>query len=247
MKKYFLFVYFVFLLLATLPLTCLFIHIFAQIRKRTKYWQGGPNEMAELWARFFFSVMPGWHIEILGRENLVPKNQTVIFVANHQSMADVFMMYLLGHHFSFIAKESVFKFPIMGPTATVLRNVPLKRGDRKSAETVLNRCEELLREGMSVFLYPEGTRSTTGELLPFKPGAFHLSKKLGIPIQPLAVMGAKDLLRKGSFFPNSANATITILPLIFPTENISVEEMATSAREIISRKLASTTSDTPVA
>lgn len=240
MKRYFSFFYFVFLALISLPLTCFIIRTFNLLRRRMPYFENKPNKVATLWARFFFAVVPGWHVTIKGRENLVPLGKTVIFVSNHQSMADVFMMFLLDRPFSFIAKESIFKMPIMGPTTAALRNIPLRRNDPRSAQAAMEQCEILLKKGTSVFLYPEGTRSKTGELLPFKSGAFRLSKKLNIPIQPLAVIGAKDLLEKGSFIPKSFYASVTVLPLMEPLQEISTETMAKNTQQLISQYLGGT-------
>jgi 1-acyl-sn-glycerol-3-phosphate acyltransferase len=118
------------------------------------------------------------------------------------------------------------------------RYVKLYRGDGESAKKMMAKCEDHLENGSSVYFFPEGTRSETGFMRPFKPGAFILAHKMKTPILPIAINGTKNALPKFSVdFHGRHNLRIEVLKEI-PYErfkNLSVEETAAMVREVITR------------
>ena len=124
----------------------------------------------------------------------------------------------------------------------VLNNyIKLKRGDKESIAKMMDACERALRRGCSVFLFPEGTRSKTGMMRPFKPGAFILAKKLGVPILPIAINGTRDALPKHSLnFHGKHHIEIRVLDEIPVSafDHLSVEETGEMVRSRISEQVA---------
>jgi len=128
------------------------------------------------WARNVVKFNPYWEVSVSGFEN-IDQNRTYIIVANHQSLADIVMVYLLKLQFKWVAKESLFKVPFVGWCMSLARHVKLDRGDFKSIKKVYRDAAHLLRKGMSVLFFPEGTRSNSGEMKDFQNGAFKLAIK----------------------------------------------------------------------
>jgi len=118
-----------------------------------------------------------------------------IFIANHQSFIDVWvMMCLVPPTTRFVAKRELFRIPVFGWVLSASGCIPIDRGNRSQAIRSLEAAAERIRGGTSVVLYPEGTRSTDGRLQPFKKGAFHLALQAGVPIVPVAITGSFDVL-----------------------------------------------------
>ncbi len=142
-------------------------------------------------------LMPVWSIKILGRNKMDMKKSYVI-VSNHQSQLDILVAYHLFFPFRWISKAEVFRLPFIGWNMVLNGHVKLKRGDKQSIKTMMNQCEALLKKNISIMLFPEGTRSKTGIMKPFKMGAFILAKKAKKPILPLVINNTKDALPKHS-------------------------------------------------
>ena len=156
------------------------------------------HRFACVWASFYIWTMPIWSVEVIGREKIRHDN-TYMVVSNHQSMMDILLGYRLFFHFKWVAKAELFMVPFIGWNMLLNRYVFVKRGDRKSILEMMKASEAHLRKGSSVYIYPEGTRSETGEVGKFKSGAFSLAKRVGVPILPIAITGSKDTLPKGKF------------------------------------------------
>ncbi len=150
-----------------------------------------------LWASMYVWIMPAWSMTVHGREN-IDRKATYVVVSNHQSMVDILAGFRLFFHFKWVAKVELLKVPFVGWNMVLNRYVILKRGDRKSIIEMMKESEAHLKQGSSVYIYPEGTRSETGEMSPFKSGAFALAKKTGMPILPIAISGTRDALPKNS-------------------------------------------------
>ena len=114
-----------------------------------------------------------------------------LFVSNHKSLADPFLLTLLPWDMKFLSKLEIFKIPLLGWQMRVAGHIPISRGDRESARGALFRMRERLLAKTSVLLFPEGTRSEDGSLRPFKEGGFRLAIELGVPVVPLAVRGTE--------------------------------------------------------
>lgn len=149
-----------------------------------------------LWARSVVAL--NWRTELDTRR--LPRGKHFVIVANHQSLADIIVCLHVWHNFKFLAKQSVFRVPFLGWFMYPAGYIPLVRGKRSSVEEAMERCRFWLRRGVSVLLYPEGTRSPDGSVREFKPGAFRLAIETGVPILPIALGHTADMLPKNSFF-----------------------------------------------
>ncbi|GAW93226.1 lysophospholipid acyltransferase family protein [Calderihabitans maritimus] len=140
----------------------------------------------------FFRICCRW--QVVGKENLPPQGPVVV-VANHVSYWDPPVLGVaLPRQIHFMAKEELFRIPLLGPLIRILGAFPVKRG--KSDRAALKAGLQLLQEGKVLGLFPEGTRSKTGQLLPFQPGAALLALKAGVPIVPVALQGSRQILRR---------------------------------------------------
>ncbi|MBM3382670.1 MAG: 1-acylglycerol-3-phosphate O-acyltransferase [Betaproteobacteria bacterium] len=194
------------------------------------------HRIASGWARSIVKCNPWWTFEIHGTENLPPKDLPVVYVANHQSQADILTVFLLNRQFRWLAKDSLFKVPFLGWAMRAVGYVPVKRGDRHSAVECFRKSREHLDRGTSMLFFPEGTRSRDGALQTFKNGAFRLASEAQCAIVPITLEGANDLLPKGSIIPAVATVRMTIHPMI-SSPGKSEEELMAAARNSIGSAL----------
>lgn len=146
-----------------------------------------------------------------GLEHLDPPRPAVL-VSNHESWYDVFA---LGGHlpvdYRFVGKKELVKIPFFGPAWLACGNIPIDRSNRTAAfESLRMAGEKIRREKAVVIMFPEGTRSADGEMLPFKKGAFVLALDLGVPVIPVGVSGSRELMPKGSFLVRPGRITVRI-------------------------------------
>ncbi len=143
----------------------------------------------------FVVRLMGVRVRAEGLDNIPPG--VCIFVANHSSNADPpAVVGAIPRRISILAKDSLFRIPIVSRAFRLARFVPVKRADREAAIASVDKAVEYLKEGVSFLIYPEGTRSPDGRLLPFKKGAFVMAIKAGVPVVPVAVAGAHRVMRK---------------------------------------------------
>ena len=162
-----------------------------------------------LWARSIIAVS-GVKVSVTGLEN-VPRGRAVLFLSNHQGAFDIpAIQSVLPVHFLWVAKKSLFKVPVVGWSMSLTGYISIDRDNPAEAVKSMEEASERMGEGISVVIFPEGTRSETGALLPFKRGAFMLAKKSGVPIVPVAVQGTNRIKKKGSFLVNPARVRISI-------------------------------------
>src|SRR5437868_5883038 len=98
------------------------------------------------WGRSVMALTPGWHVDISGQENIPPGLSPFILVANHESTADIFAMFLLGTQFKWIAKAELFKFPLLGHAMKAIGYIPVKRGDKHGHQQALRQCAEWIQK-----------------------------------------------------------------------------------------------------
>jgi 1-acyl-sn-glycerol-3-phosphate acyltransferase len=196
----------------------------------------GVHRLASLWGQIIIKMMPGWKIEVTGRENLPADNEPVVIVANHESMSDIWAMYYLNIQFRWLSKDSVFKIPMIGHAMKWAGYIPITRGNKSSHIESMRQSSDRLRRGIPMFFFPEGTRSTDGTIKEFKIGAFKLARDSKVAILPIAIHGAGDLMRKGSSHPSMrATVRLKILPKIAPPDlnNEDLELYAEQVRQAI--------------
>jgi len=190
-----------------------------------------------LWASVYVWMNPLWRNRVVGREKL-PWTRPAVLVANHASTVDILVLYGLFRPFKWVSKSSNFRIPFVGWNMVLNGYVPITRGAADSARRMMARCEELLAMGAPVLLFPEGTRSVTGELQPFKDGAFRLARQCGVPVIPVAVSGTYETLPKhGVVLRNRMSSVVEVLDPIDPGRYGSAGELRDAARSAIAAAL----------
>jgi 1-acyl-sn-glycerol-3-phosphate acyltransferase len=139
--------------------------------------------------------------QIEGRE-LIEPNKTYVLVANHQSYFDIFAVYALFRFFKWVSQEQIFDIPGIGWNMYLNQYVKIVRGNLSSIKQMLKDCKEWLDRDVSIALFPEGTRSLTGEMAPFRDGAFRLAIEAGVPVVPIVIDGTFEALPKGQNIAN---------------------------------------------
>ena len=166
------------------------------------------------WAKIIISVNPFWKFTISGIEN-IKKDTAYLLVSNHQSMADIILMCRTRRQFKWVAKESLFKVPLLGGCLSGVQNISLEREDYSSIKEVNKKMVYWLRRGISVCIFPEGTRSPDGKLQEFKNGGFKIAIKEKKDVVPIAIKGTYDALPKGSWiFKKKVYGEVKILPSV---------------------------------
>ena len=150
------------------------------------------------WSRDILSAA-GTPVVASGLEQ-IPRDQPVMYASNHSSMFDVWALFAtLPGSVRFVAKRELFRIPILGRAMRAVGHVPIDRAARKSAFEAYDEAARMIRGGTSVLVFPEGTRSPTGELLPFKNAPFGLAIAAQVPIVPVYVHHTFEILPKGAW------------------------------------------------
>lgn len=190
-------------------------------------------------------INPLWRFRTTGVRIRDPRRPYVA-VANHESLADIFLISHLPWEMKWLSKEAIFKIPFMGWMMRMAGDVAVRRGDANSRAQALADCRDRLAKGVSVMIMPEGTRSEDGSVQKFHDGAFRLAVETGCPILPIAVAGTRACLAKGSWIIGRANAIARVLPPVetagltlddVPALRDRVREMIDEARAGLLREL----------
>ncbi|MGH9414425.1 MAG: lysophospholipid acyltransferase family protein, partial [Terriglobales bacterium] len=170
---------------------------------------------ARLGLRLLFKLA-GVRIEVQGRESLPPG--AVIYMANHQSNLDPpLLVAALPGNIAFLAKKQLFSVPILGTLLKVGGLIPVERaGDREAARATVSRAAADVRAGRPFMIFPEGTRSRDGSLLPFKKGPFYLAEQAQVPVVAVRLDGSRQLMPKGSARIRPGVVTLRIAPPVLP-------------------------------
>ena len=166
------------------------------------------------WADALIGFNPFWDVKVYGLENIDP-HKTYVITANHQSMADIVVLYKTRMQFKWVAKESLFSVPFIGWCLSLGKHVKLARGEFGSIKKIYREAAAWLRQDMSVLFFPEGTRSLTDNMNEFQNGAFKLAIKEKKPVLPIAIQGTRKAISKGNWiFKTRVHSTIKVLPPI---------------------------------
>lgn len=159
---------------------------------------------------------PLWHFRTSGTFPKDPRRPYVV-VSNHESFADILLISLLPWEMKWLSKAELFRLPVLGWLMSLAGDIPVKRTSARNAVEALVRCREILNNRMSVMIFPEGTRSATSELLPFRDGPFRLAIENNVPILPMAVHGTSTALPKHGWRFGRARAEVRVLEPIDTT------------------------------
>jgi 1-acyl-sn-glycerol-3-phosphate acyltransferase len=144
-------------------------------------------------------LLSGIRFEVEGREN-IPLHRAAVYCANHQSNVDPPILFEALHpRMHILYKHEIDRIPILARAFRLGGFIPIDRRNRESAMRSLEAGARSIREGNSFLIFPEGTRSKTDSLLPFKKGGFVMAQKAGAPIVPVAIRGGREAQRKGSW------------------------------------------------
>jgi 1-acyl-sn-glycerol-3-phosphate acyltransferase len=183
------------------------------------------------WAALYTWVYPRWRVSFEGREKLA-RNRPVVFVANHQSLVDIFVLFRLFVHFKWVSKAENFRIPFIGWNMSLNKYIRLDRGSRSGNLGMIRSAASAIRGGNSVMIFPEGTRSTDGTLQKFRPGAFELALMTSAPVQPIVIDGSAGALPKRSYVLRGTHRIrVKVLDPIGP-EKHKADSAATLKEEI---------------
>ena len=167
--------------------------------------------------------LSGIRYRVRGREH-VPGNRAVVFCSNHESNVDPPVLFQALHRrLHVLFKAELTKLPILGAVMVAGGFVPVERDRREASMASIDRAAQSIRSGNSFLIFPEGTRSRTSELLPFKKGGFIMAIKAQAPIVPVAVSGGRAAMRKGSWFVRPVMVDVRIGEPV-ETSGLSLED-----------------------
>jgi 1-acyl-sn-glycerol-3-phosphate acyltransferase len=184
-------------------------------------WKRGLYALAHVGVQLGLSLA-GIRYRVTGRDRIPPA--AVVFCSNHESNVDPPILFRALHpQLHVLYKAELHKFPIMGTVFDVGGYVPIERGNRERAMASIGRAARSLRAGNSFLIFPEGTRSRTGDLLPFKKGGFIMAIQAQAPIVPVAVQGGRASMRKGSTIVRPVRVSVRIGEPI-PTAGLTLDD-----------------------
>lgn len=182
----------------------------------------------------------GSTVEVKGLEHM-PQDRAVLVVCNHQSNFDIpVLMGYLNKPIGFISKAEIKKIPIVAPWMELMNCVFMDRSDRRQSLQAIRDGIQLLKDGHSLVIFPEGTRSKGKEMGEFKTGSFHLAMKSGVPILPVTVDGTYNILEANGNKVKPAHVTLTVSKPIYAEQykNLDLKDLAEHTRNVIASKLA---------
>ncbi|MDD2581368.1 MAG: lysophospholipid acyltransferase family protein [Desulfuromonadaceae bacterium] len=190
---------------------------------------------ARLWARLALALN-GVKITLAGAAHL-PAGP-VIFMSNHQSNFDILsLLAALPRQIHWIAKKELFEIPIFGSSMRRGGYIPLDRGDGRKALQSMDEAAATIHQGKSVVLFPEGTRTQDGNLLPFKRGGFILARKAAVPVIPVTINGSGKINPAGQIRLYPGNIHITLHPPVCAPEELRRSEAETWMMETVRSRI----------
>jgi len=187
------------------------------------------------WGSLYTWLNPAWPVSITGLEK-IDEDEAAVMVANHLSLLDILVLFRLFSHFKWVSKVENFRVPFIGWNMSLNGYIPVKRGNRQSVVEMMRSCERTLATGSPIMMFPEGTRSSTGRMRSWKPGAFQIAERNGVAIQPIVLRGTSEALPKRGFILQGRHAiSIEVLDSI-PAEQVAnktPEEMTQHVRAIL--------------
>jgi 1-acyl-sn-glycerol-3-phosphate acyltransferase len=171
------------------------------------------HSYARIWARVGL-WLAGVRLQVKGLEHL-PQGRAVIFMPNHQSNVDILALFAgLPVQFRWLAKQELFRIPLFGLAMRRTGYIPVDRSDRRAAIASMALAAERIAGGTSIVLFPEGTRSPDGALLPLKKGGFMLALQAQVPIVPVALRGSREVLPKHGWRLRPGPVAVEIFPVV---------------------------------
>lgn len=189
------------------------------------------HELSRLLTNMFFAVPPFWKRDVRGLEN-VDRDKAYVIVINHTSMTDIMALYFVPLQFRWVSKREVFRIPFFGQFLVLHGDIAIERGNGSEAmHKVILKGREWLGRGVSVSIFPEGTRSRDGEIHRFKAGAFALAREAGAEILPVVMCGTNTMVRSNRMFNWRNTIKVKILPPV-TAEHVARTDQKVLADEV---------------
>ncbi len=188
--------------------------ILASILGGSRFWG---YQIPRIWAKIIcWATLV--RVEVRGREN-ISKGQSYVFVANHQGAYDIFAIYgYLGHNFKWMMKKSLERIPLVGFSCKISGHIFVDNSSPGAVRETMVTAEKQLAGGMSVVVFPEGSRTRDGKLHCFKRGAYILATEFNLPVVPITIDGAYDVMPRTTLIPKWGKIIITIHKPIYAGE-----------------------------
>ncbi|MDE6298959.1 MAG: 1-acyl-sn-glycerol-3-phosphate acyltransferase, partial [Muribaculaceae bacterium] len=180
----------------------------------THFWGYYP---AHIWSRFCCALALV-KVKVKGREN-IDKSTSYIFVANHQGAFDIWSIYgYLNHNFKWLMKKELEKIFMVGWACKKAGHVFVDDSHIASIKQTITEAESKLKDGMSLVIFPEGSRTWDGKMIPFKRGAFMLASEFRLPVVPITIDGSFKAMPRSTYNITPCTITLTIHKPIYPGE-----------------------------
>lgn len=225
-------VFVIFWIILTTLFFCIVIIVVSLLDNRGKL----PHKIARLWARTVLSVSR-INVTVKNHSNIDPAG-SYIYMSNHQSNFDIpVLQAYLPVQFKWLVKAELFRIPVFGYAMKRTGYISIDRSNLKSAILSLKNAARIISGGVSVIIFPEGTRSLDGEIGPFKKGGFILAVESGVPIVPVIIHGTRPIMSKNRLFINSGNVVLEIGTPIESSkyDRNTKDDLMNQTREVIRR------------
>jgi len=190
-------------------------------------WQHG---CARVWSRLILKTSR-IHLSVDGLDNVDP-DRTVIFCSNHPSAMDIPILFVsLPVQFRFLAKRGLFHVPFLGWHLRRSGHIPIDRGRPHEALKGFDQAAKRIKEGRPVVVFPEGSRSRTGAMLPFKSGTFYLAILSGVPVVPVTLIGSREVLKPDSLHIRAGRVQVIIHKAI-STDGLTIHDVSDLSRRV---------------
>ncbi|MDE5553819.1 MAG: 1-acyl-sn-glycerol-3-phosphate acyltransferase [Muribaculaceae bacterium] len=195
-----------------------------------KWWGYWP---AHIWAKLF-CIMTFVKVTVVGREN-ISKGTSYVFVANHQGAYDIFSIYgYLNHNFKWMMKKSLERIPLVGYSCRKAGHIYVDNHSPAAIRQTMQDAEKQLAGGMSVVVFPEGSRTFDGKVHAFRRGAYTLAVEFGLPVVPVTIDGAFDVMPRTSWLPRPGHIKLTIhQPIEAPADGHDLKNLIEQSRKTI--------------
>ena len=188
---------------------------------------------AHCWAKLF-CILSFVRVTVKGREN-ISKGTSYVFVANHQSAYDIFAIYgYLGHNFKWMMKKALERIPLVGYSCRRAGHIYVDNRTPAAIRQTMADAERQLAGGMSVVVFPEGSRTLDGKVHTFRRGAYTLAVEFGLPVVPLTIDGAYKVMPRTALLPRPGHITLTIhRPIEAPSDGHEMKSLIETSRQAI--------------
>jgi 1-acyl-sn-glycerol-3-phosphate acyltransferase len=201
------------------------------------------HRVACLWGKGILFFTPGWHVRIHNLDLLKDVKFPCVIVANHLSMADIWAIGCIDLQFRWFAKVELFRIPFVGWGMRNAGYISVDRNDPNDRKRSYERSVSVIRSGLGMLFFPEGTRSEDGKLRDFKVGAFKLAHETRVDVLPIIVKNTNKLIAKHSLLPRASTVHVKVLPIHRIAEDVNAEDTMVKVRNTMLAALESFTAN----